>query len=142
MTSKLKERHLVLNRIQTPDGTILTSHHVHDYVSYTDKNGFTYSTDGGTDYLHRSLNVEAPAKDLSVYSDAPYNVLRESIHRGGRGKDGREPLKWVPIAQMSNAWLEACIVYNEDRGLDSSYSSTMYKEELKYRKLKNIIIAD
>lgn len=136
-----KERHLVLNRMQTPDGTILTSYHGHDYVSYTDKNGETYVTDGGTNYLHRSVN-EMPAKDLSVYSDAPYQILRESFHRGGRGKNGDEPLKWVPIAQMSNAWLEACIVYNEERGFAKGYASSMYEKELKYRRLKDIIIAE
>jgi hypothetical protein len=143
MIKKTKpERHLVLNRIQTPDGTILTSYHVHDMETHVDKNGFNYMVDGGSNYHRCSVNKTAPHKNLCVYSDAPYKVLRESIHRGGRGKDGTEPLKWVPISQMSNSWLEACIVYNADREMDSSYSSTMYKKELKYRRLKDIIIAD
>lgn len=36
------ERKLLVNRIQTPDGTILTSKSVHDYVTHTDANGEEY----------------------------------------------------------------------------------------------------
>ena len=40
---------IILNRIQTPDGTVLTSYYRHDYKSYQDKNGETYIVDGGND---------------------------------------------------------------------------------------------
>lgn len=135
-------RELVLNRIQTPDGTILTSYHRHDYVTHIDKNGLEYMVDGGLDYQRCNVNKSAPHKDLSVYSDAPFEVIRESYHRGGRGKDGRQSLKWVPMSEMSNAWLEACIVYNDVRGLSDSFANKMYKQELKYRDDKKIVIED
>lgn len=44
---------IILNAIETPDGTVLISAHRHDYRSHTDANGTTYVVDGGTDYLKR-----------------------------------------------------------------------------------------
>ncbi len=40
-------KEILCNRIQTPDGTILTSHDRHDFKSYVDKNGYEYMVDGG-----------------------------------------------------------------------------------------------
>lgn len=136
------ERRLILNRIQTPDGTILTSYHVHDYVEYTDKNGHTYMVDGGAQYQRVNIIPEAPHKDLSVYSDAPFEVVRESFHRGGRGKDGKQPLTWVPMSEMSDSWLENCITYNNERNMDMSFANMMYQKELDYRKENNISIPE
>jgi len=136
-----KDRRLIVSRIQTPDGTILTSYHRHDYVIHLDKNGEEYMLDGGNDYQRRSVN-KVPATDLSVYSDAPFEVIREVFCRGGRGKDGKQPLTWVPMSKMSNSWLEACIVYNEERGMGESFASQMYEKELDYRKENNIVIED
>ena len=69
-------KHIVLNRIKTPDETILISRHRHDYVTYTDANGETYMIDGGTDYLRRSVNSE-PFEEQSLYADAPHNEIRQ-----------------------------------------------------------------
>lgn len=137
----MKERQIVLNRIITPDGTVMESNHVHDYKEYTDTNGDVYVIDGGNDYLRRSVNT-VPYTEWSVYSDAPYETLRYAVKRGGRGKDGTEPLKWVPLAIMSNKWLENCIDYNAERGMDDSFSSEMYRKELEYREKFNIYIGD
>ena len=57
---------IVCNRIITPDGTVLQSHHRHDYVSYIDKNGLEYMVDGGHDYLRRIVQDEAPATEFSL----------------------------------------------------------------------------
>ena len=97
----MEEPKLILSRIQTPDGTILTSYHRHDYVTHNDTNGEEYILDGGNDYQRISVNKE-PFKDLSIWSDAPYEIIRQSFHRGGRSKNGDEPLKWVPLSEMSD----------------------------------------
>ena len=137
-----EDRKILINRIRTPDGTILTSYHIHDYVSYVDKNGYTYMVDGGNDYLRRNKVDEAPYTELSVYRDAPFLVIRKVYSRGGRGKDGKQPLTWVPLYQMSNEWLKACVVYNDGIGLGESYASSMYLKELEYRKKNKINILD
>jgi hypothetical protein len=138
----MEDRQIILNQIKTPDGTILKSMHRHDYVTYTDKNGLQYMVDGGHDYLRRNVHEDAPYEELTIYDDDLFEVIRENFHRGGRGKDGTEPLTWVPISKMSDAWLLACITYNEERGLELSQSSKFYKMELMYRQEKGISIED
>ena len=136
------EKQLILNRIRTPDGTILTSYHRHDYKTHVDKNGFEYMVDGGCSYSRFNVNIEAPHEDLCVYSNAPFEVIRVSYHRGGRGKDGSQPLTWTPMSEMSNEWLKACIEYNNERGVENSFANKMYKKELAYRKKNKIVIED
>jgi hypothetical protein len=134
-------RKLILSQIQTPDGTILRSMHRHDYVTHVDVNGETYMLDGGSEYQRYNTTKE-PFKDLSIYSDAPYEVIRENYHRGGRGRDGSQPLTWVPMSKMSNEWLENCITYNERLGMGESDANYWYKKELEYRKEIGIFIKD
>src|ERR1017187_30488 len=79
------ERRIVLNRAKCADcGDIIISHHQHDYV--TCKCGKS-SVDGGCGYLRRAYKSTPPI-DMSVYSDAPFEEVREVFERGGRGKDG------------------------------------------------------
>ena len=138
----MKERQLILSRIQTPDGTILTSYHRHDYVIHLDTNGETYFLDGGNDYQRVSVNKES-YKDLSIWTDSPFEIIRQSVYRGGRGKDGKQPLKWIPMNEMSNEWLENCITYDIANGYSSSATHIkLYEQELEYRKVNNIFIED
>jgi hypothetical protein len=126
------EKQLIYNAIRTPDGTILESLHRHDYVSHTDKNGDYYSTDGGVDYLHRTVN-KIPAEDLSLYDDAPHEIIREYLQRGGRGKNGDEPLKYVLLKDVNNEWLQAIIDYEEEHRPNNIFLKH-FKNEIKFRK--------
>ena len=101
-------RKLVLNRIRTPDQTILESRNVHDYKCYKDKNGDTYTNDGGVEYLRRSVNV-IPCEDLSLYSDDPFEILRENITWGTFGKNGNEPLHYKSVSNMSTPHINAIL---------------------------------
>lgn len=138
----MENKRIILNRIQTPDGTILISYHRHDFREYKDKNGEYYMVDGGTDYLRRSAGHQQPYKEMSLYEDAPYEEIRKHYCRGGRGKDGTEPLKWVPLKEMSDEWLHACVDYNKKLGLRKSFASKMYLTELMYRRKNKIKIND
>ena len=122
------EKQIVLNSIRTPDGTILISHHRHNYSTHLDKNGFEYFVDGGTDYLRRNFNLKS-AEDLSVYSDDDFKLVRVSMERGSRGVNSDEPLKWIKLADMSDDHLKAVIVYGA-----AKWQIDLIKKEIKYRK--------
>lgn len=117
---------------------LITSYYGHDYVSCSCG---AISVDGGNNYTKRAGDISS-YKELSIYSDAPFEVIRKNFHRGGRGKDGKQPLKWVAMYDMSNSWLEACITYNEERGNADSFANKMYRKELEYRKQNNISIEE
>jgi len=163
--NKVEKKRIILNRIMTPDGTIIKSMHHHDYVTHVDKNGLQYMVDGGHSYLRRNVHetkltplmkvkkfllglIGKTLKDplayteLTIYEDAPFEVIREHFHRGGRGKDGCQPLTWVPMSEMNNSWLKACITYNEDIHMGDSFANKMYKAELEYREKNGIFIED
>jgi len=138
-----KNRTIILNQIKTPDGTIIKSLHRHDFVQYKDKNGHVYMVDGGTDYLRRNkIDEAAPYTELSIYDDAPFSLIRQYYCRGGRGKNNDQPLTWVPLEKMSDDWLQACIEYNDERGLGDSFASAQYKREVVYRLANKITVTD
>lgn len=121
---------LLANRIRTPDGTILHSKHRHDYVTHKDKNGETYSTDGGIDYAHRSAGHNQDYEEMDVYSDAPHQEIRAAFHWGTRGKDGKSPLEWKPIETLSTQHIEAII---ETQHHIPKHIRKVFEDELKYR---------
>jgi hypothetical protein len=118
---------------------IITSYHGHDYVTCLCGK---ISVDGGNQYLKRSFDKPTDYEDLSVYSNAPFEEIRENFHRGGRGKDGTMPLTWTALCDMNDEWLAACILYNEERGSGDSFANKMYRKELDYRKENNILIKE
>jgi hypothetical protein len=142
MQDQNPNRQIVMNQIRTPDGTVIRSMHRHDYVTHLDKNGKEYMVDGGQDYLRRNFHSDAPHEELTVYSDDPFELIRENLCRGGRGKDGTQPLTWVPLSKMSDEWIKACIEYNHLRGMGSSFANEFYQRELDFRKENGIHIED
>lgn len=71
-----------------------------------------------------------------------FEIIRKLVKRGGRGKDGTEPLKWVPICEMSDEWVAAVIVYNVEHGMGKAKFTEYMRKELKYRKANGISIAN
>lgn len=103
-------RKLLANRWQTPDGTILESRHRHDYVEYVDKNGICYAVDGGTDYSKLTgVDAFGSLKNLCVYSDDPHVLIREELTWGTRGVFGDQPVKLVPIMDLSTEHINAIL---------------------------------
>ena len=101
---------LIRNAIQTPDGTILESTHRHDYKHYTDANGKTYMVDGGLDYVRRSAHGDEI--DLCLHDDAPHEVQRNILKWGTYGINQDQRLKYVTIAEMDTAHIEAVVKLN------------------------------
>lgn len=130
------EPHLLANRIQTPDGTILQSYHRHDYKVYTDKNGETYMVDGGLDYIRRTI-PKIPPKDLSVWSDDPHEVVREAACWGTRGRDGKQPLTYKPLCELTTEHIEAIL---ETQPMIWPAFRAAFERELKWRTEHDVVI--
>ena len=108
----MEEKELIANMIQTPDGTILRSLYRHDYVRYTDTvSGEDYFTDGGTDYQRISVN-KVPAKVISIYSDAPFEQIREYLVRGTFEECAECKRIWVKLNCLSDEHITNIIDYN------------------------------
>jgi len=123
---------LVLNRIRTPDGTILTSKSRHDYQIHIDDNGLEYMVDGGLDYLRRNVHKDAPYEELSVTLGDGFNKVREALEWGSFGKEGQHDLIYKPVCQMSNAHIDAIL----DNNLGADFVRGVLEHEWLYREKK------
>jgi hypothetical protein len=73
-----KEKPLIVyNAIETPDGTLLVSEHIHDFKTYKDRNGLTYMVDGGKAYQRRNVHENAPYIERSLYSNDSFELIRQ-----------------------------------------------------------------
>lgn len=124
-------RKLIKNSIMTPDQTVLTSRHRHDFKSHLDKNGELYICDGGSSYVRRSVNIE-PYEDLSLYSDDPFEKLREGFEWGTYGKNGDEDLHYKSISNMTTNHIIAIVSqFKLDEFLFDLFNKELaYREEL------------
>lgn len=135
---------IILNRIKTPDGTILTSQHVHDMQTHTDANGNIYGVDGGTEYLRRIGNSQ-DCEELSITIDennleVEFEKVREHLCWGSRGKNGDESLKWIPLKDMTDMHLHN-LLYNYT-GPIKPFIKECFEYEVYYRGQNNIVIPD
>jgi hypothetical protein len=131
---------LLVNSIRTPDGTILTSHHRHDFVCHVDNvTGSKYCVDGGNDY--RRVIPGGVYVDLSVYSDDPFEKIRESLARLGSGKNFDKPARWFTLNEMSDNWLSELILWIEANQPNNSLKE-YYLKEIEYRKENNIKVEE
>jgi len=69
-----KEPRILVNKIITPDGTELISHHRHDYRSYVDESRLSFSVDGGSSYLRRSVGFDPI---FSLFTDKEERLIKE-----------------------------------------------------------------
>lgn len=133
---------ILLNRIQTPDGTILTSYHRHDFKSYQDKNGYEYVVDGGLSYLRRGSNAPSKElcddykfkyKELSVEDDGKFETRRSNLHWGINYTADKVRLpetKYVLIKDLATDHIFA--ILKNVKSIHPIYRDTFFKE-LVYR---------
>lgn len=122
-------RKLILNRIRTPDGTILESKNQHDFRSHRDTiTGELYFTDGGSSYLRRSVN-EVSYEDISLYSDDDFEILRKNICWATFGKNGDEELQYKSISNMSSNHIKAIL----SNCTVADYMKELFEKEISYR---------
>lgn len=100
---------IIRNAIRTPDGTVITSRYRHDFKSYTDKNGKTYSVDGGLDYLKFGGDI-GDCDILSVcLEEVTLPEATKIAQWGTYGKNGDEELKYVSISDMETDHIRAVL---------------------------------
>jgi len=116
---------ILVNMIRTPDGTIIQSKHRHDYVTYLDNNGLEYMVDGGQAYLRRNIHDDYPYEEMSLYKEDSIDTLREYFVWGTRGIDGKQPLTWVKLKDMSSAHIEAIL---DTQPISDSVRGLFYRE--------------
>lgn len=134
----MSTKHLICNKIKTPDGTILQSYHRHDYKTYRDKNGEVYMVDGGLEYLRRNICNE-PFTELSIYSDEPHEIIRENFAWGTYGKNLDQPLKRVLLCDMSDAHIKAVLEFEKQ---PPEFIQVLFIEELIYRDKHDLHVED
>jgi len=133
-----KTPNIVSNRIKTPDGTILISRHVHDYVDYTDKvTGKYYSVDGGHEYLKRGF--EGHYEELSVFDNDNFDLIRNTMEWGTYGIDGKQPLQYRTLKCMTNNHIKMVL---KTQTHISKWAKKILEKEIKYRIKKKINIKD
>ena len=128
---------LILQRIKTPDGTILTSHHRHDFQSHIDKNGERYFCDGGSEYIRTSVNDE-PFIEMHVYNTDSHSIIREAFRWGTYGKNGDEPLKYILLKDMETEHINAIL---KTQTHISDEIKKIFIDELSFRK-NDVVLFD
>jgi hypothetical protein len=121
-------RQLVYNSITCDEcNETIVSYHRHDYKICSCPN--EAMVDGGTDYLRYGAKNMSKIKQFAVYTDNDFEIVRKYATRGSRGKDGKQPLKYIPICEMDDDYLEAVLDYG---GAD--WHIDLIKKEIEYRK--------
>lgn len=126
------ERHLVHNSITCLNcGEVIVSRHRHDFQRCNCPNG-TF-IDGGLEPFGRfggkDLNM---IKQFQVTSDDDHSLIRTHFERGTYGKNGDEPLRYVPLKDIDDDWLDNIIKYEEQYRPDNKYLNH-YRDEKEYR---------
>jgi len=118
---------LIYNAIRTPDGTILESCSVHDFVSHTDANGKFYAVDGGLEYLKRCGYMDY--EELSLTLEDDFSKIRECVRWGTYGPKGDQPMRFIKIKDMSTDHIQNILKGNVGMKIRS-----VFKKELEFRK--------
>lgn len=119
-------KELIVSRIKTPDGTILTSKSIHDYVSHEDANGEFYFLDGGTEYQRMTVNTQQ-AEDLNLFTDDPFEEIRNALYIYNRSLGDWQLLKDLDQTLLQN------LLENKKRINKNDKYAQMYQKEIEYR---------
>lgn len=134
------EKQIILNRVQCKScGEVLTSYHRHDYKTCGCWN--ETMVDGGTDYQrYGGKDLDLVDTSLTVYLSDDHEMNRVSAHWGNRGKDGKSPLSYKSVSQMSDNHLNNII--KDMSGKIAPWMEDIILREIVDRITKDITIDD
>jgi len=115
--------------LTTPDGTVLISHHRHDFRTHTDKNGKFYFIDGGSDYT-RTTN-HGDERFFTVDENDDWETQRLFFGRYNVPTD-----KFTTLARMSNDYLINAYIY----ALANQQPTDRLSTEIDYRAYYNLTV--
>ena len=133
-------KQIILNRVQCREcGEVLTSYHRHDYKTC----GCTNETmvDGGNEYQrYGGLNLDLVDTSSTIYLSDDHMMNRSAAHWGNRGKDGKSPLSYKSVADMSNDHINNII--KDMKGKIAPWMEEIMVTEQLYRFTNKITIDD
>ena len=134
------EIQIILNRVQCKScGEVLTSYNRHDYKTCGCEN--ETMVDGGNDYQrYGGKDLSLVDSSSTIYLSDDHMMNRSAAHWGNRGKDGRDPLSYKSIEEMSNDHIINILL--DMRGKIAPWMERIMDEEIEYRKTNNITIDD
>ena len=120
-------RQLVYNAVTCVDCLdTIVSYHRHDYKTCRCEN--QAMVDGGTDYIRYGGKDMKKVVHHAVYDDEDFSKVRQYATRGNRGKDGLQPLTYIPIKDLDDDYLQAILEYG-----GANWHLDLIKKEIKYR---------
>lgn len=126
----MNKKNMVLNSIKTPDGTILISKQSRDYQEHLDANGEIYFIGEDRVGTIGSLN-RVSAVDLCIFDDDDHKNIRQGFYWGTYGRDGVQPVQYLPLKDLETDHIEAII--NTQKQLPT-WRINIFKNELNFRK--------
>ena len=131
---------IILNRIQCKNcGEVLISYNRHDYKTCDCEN--ETMVDGGTAYQrYGGKDLDLVDRSSTIYLSEDHMMNRSAAHWGNRGKDGKSPLSYKSVTEMSNDHI-ANIIKDMSGRMESWFEQILVKE-LEYRDINNIIVPD
>lgn len=125
---------IIANKIRCRKcGNVIQSYSRHDYKPCSCG---SIAVDGGISYLRRVGDMLA-YEDLSVTTSDPFELQREVFSWGTRGKNGDEPLRFIPLCEMTSEHIEAIL---ETQWQISDYVRKLFADELEFRQFyKNLV---
>lgn len=136
MENSTEHRQIVYNAVICLNcNKTLISRHRHDYQTCSCANHT--SVDGGMSYLRYGGKDLKLVRAVTVYDDEPFEKVRQYATRGSRGKDGKEPLTWVKLCDMSDDHLCAVLAFG-----GAPWHLKLITKELQYRREHGISITE
>jgi hypothetical protein len=134
------EIQIILNRVQCKScGEVLTSYNRHDYKTCGCEN--ETMVDGGTDYQrYGGKDLSLVDSSSTIYLSDDHMMNRSAAHWGNRGKDGRSPLSYKSVADMSNDHIINILL--DMGGRIAPWMERIMDDEMLHRITNNIIIND
>lgn len=101
---------ILQNAVYVPELGYLRSAHRHDYITF-EAQGDEFMIDGGNEYLRRNFtsDVDLGFVDYTLTSESTLEEIYDRLLWGTYGKDGKQPLKWLPICELETDHLCAIL---------------------------------